>query len=237
MQHHYYEEDDDPGRHNQFISAIQNQISTIEDAFLSSNDAKDLKTLPIVRVGCEDEKDDLEQFLCGTRNIINMQATLKGLEKVDERPSSSQGSVHEKLRTPEQIISSSSHSLHFIDCQMATDCVQMKDDHSDQTLCHSDSEILFMDHNNGDAYHRSISIGHDLSCLKGGTSNRSSKKKGNVFAAGDNKSNVFTLLLKMKHMFQVHATRSRFKRWKDGDSLADDQYPAVDRFSDEKVSL
>jgi hypothetical protein len=238
-QHHHYEEEDAPGRHKQFISAIQNQIATIEDALLSSNDARDLKALSIVRPGHENEKDELEQFLCGSRDIESMPTTSKGLEKIDWglSSSSSQGSVQGKLRTSEEIISSSSHALGFLDYQMPVDWVQTRDDHIVRTLSHSDSEILVTDQNDAHTHQRSISIGDDLSYLQRGTSNLSAKRRGNVFAAGINKSTIFALLSKMKHTFQLPASRSGFKRWKDGDSLAFDQYQSAGRFSNEKASF
>ncbi|KAH7306881.1 hypothetical protein KP509_22G035800 [Ceratopteris richardii] len=57
---------DGPSRHQQFVDALQTQIGTIEAALPSSENCTELKLHSALRLG-DEEKDELELFLCGKK--------------------------------------------------------------------------------------------------------------------------------------------------------------------------
>lgn len=255
QQQQQYAEDDTPERHKQFIVAIWNQITSIETSLLCSEDARDLKALPVVSLG-QEEKDDLELFLCGSRMCLDEGSFTTDDKMHEETSSSSSRSMHSKIGTSERFSPSTSssdqalqkarvtkldasswpHKLCSLDdpCEnglhgdrktvMATDLVRIQVDQGDQAISHSDSELLLRDHcNSANVYHRSISIGDDLSYWKDGPSISSSKRRGYRQVASGATLNIWSLFSKMRHTFGLQVSKSGLKRWKDGDANAIEQ--------------
>lgn len=98
-------------RHSQFVQAIRNQITSIEQALLDSEDRMDLKALPVVKLDQEDT-DDFAQFLsgarvCGSNDAERVSPNFPLNHKMDvEAPCTPSRSVERKSGMPQKCLAS-----------------------------------------------------------------------------------------------------------------------------------
>ncbi|KAH7280749.1 hypothetical protein KP509_36G012900 [Ceratopteris richardii] len=240
--------DDAPSRHKQFVDALRTQISAIEESVVTSEGCSNPRTHQALNLR-EEEKDDLEMFLCGTRpideGILCNSASSKtenqdyyvGTRKHNDllfhHPSkhASNSEIESRNPNPETRVCannlSSSHKilvdLNDVNCENSH---AAKVDEISKPVSDPTSEYFHSDRGDNygemiDGQHRSVSVASGLNSWRSGSvaGFKRKRRKPVDMKIISTKLGIWDLFAKACHPERF---RSGLKRWKDGDANASD---------------